>query len=41
MPLEFGKWETAYKRWRLWQDTGLSQRLLSLLGDDADESPAK
>ena len=23
MPLEFGKWETAYKRYKLWQDTGL------------------
>ena len=33
MPLEFGKWETAYKRYRLWQDTGLWQRLLALLGD--------
>jgi transposase len=36
LPLEFGKWETAYKRYRLWQDTGLWQRLLALLGDDAD-----
>jgi transposase len=33
MPLEFGNWETAYKRYRLWQDTGLWQRLLALLGD--------
>ena len=33
MPLEFGKWETAYKRYRLWNDTGLWQRLLALLGD--------
>ena len=33
MPLECGKWETAYKRYRLWQDTGLWQRLLALLGD--------
>ena len=33
MPLEFGKRETAYKRYRLWQDTGLWQRLLALLGD--------
>ena len=34
LPLEFGKWETAYKRYRLWQDTGLWPRLLALLGDD-------
>jgi len=33
MPLEFGKWETAYKRYRLWHDTGLWQRLFALLGD--------
>ena len=39
LPLKCGKWETAYKRYRLWQDTGLWQRLLALL-DDApiDES---
>ena len=36
LPLEFGKWETAYKRYRLWQDTGLWQRLLALLGDVPD-----
>ncbi len=33
MPLEFGTWETAYKRYRLWCDLGLRQRLLALLGD--------
>jgi transposase len=33
MPLEFGNWETAYQRYRLWIDTGLWQRLLALLGD--------
>ena len=33
MPLEFGTWETAYKRYRLWNHTGLWQRLLALLGD--------
>jgi transposase len=39
MPLEFGKWETAYKRYRLWRDLGLWQRLLALLGDaPIDES---
>jgi hypothetical protein len=33
MPLEFGKWETAYKRYRLWCDLGLWQRLLAALDD--------
>jgi transposase len=33
LPLEFGKWETTYKRYRLWQNTGLWPRLLALLGD--------
>ena len=37
LPLEFGKWETAYKRYRLWQDTGPWPRLRPLLGDDADQ----
>jgi hypothetical protein len=41
MPLEFGKWETAYKRYRLWQVTGLWQRLLTVLGDTADRERAK
>jgi hypothetical protein len=31
MPTEFGKWETAYKRYRLWRDTGLWQRILEVL----------
>jgi hypothetical protein len=34
LPQEFGKWETVYKRYRLWQDTGLWRRLLAVLGDD-------
>ena len=33
--LRKGKWETAYKRYRLWNRTGLWQRLLAVLGDDA------
>jgi hypothetical protein len=33
LPLEFGKGETASKRYRLGNDTGLWQRLLALLGD--------
>jgi hypothetical protein len=32
MPLELGTWDTAYKRYRLWNDTGLRPRLLALLG---------
>jgi transposase len=34
MPLEFGEWETAYNRHRLWHDTGLWQRLLVALRED-------
>jgi hypothetical protein len=28
MPREYGKWETAYKRYRLWQDDGRLQHIL-------------
>ena len=38
MPLELGNWETAYKRYRLWQANGLWQRFLTILGDDAHEA---
>ena len=31
MPTEYGKWETAYKRYRLWCATGLWQRILAEL----------
>ena len=31
MPAECGKWETAYKRYRLWLDTGLWPRILEAL----------
>ena len=31
MPTEYGKWETAYKRYRLWCATGLWQRILAAL----------
>lgn len=37
MPLEFGKWETAYKRYRLWQANGLWQRMIAILADDAHQ----
>ena len=30
-PTEYGKWETAYKRYRLWCATGLWQRILAAL----------
>jgi transposase len=33
MPEEYGKWETAYKRYRLWRDTGLWQRVLEALSE--------
>ena len=39
MPLLFGKWETAYKRYRVWCDLGLWQCLFALLNDaPIDES---
>jgi Putative transposase of IS4/5 family (DUF4096) len=31
MPPEYGKWATAYRRYRLWCDTGLWQRILEAL----------
>jgi len=31
MPKEYGNWETAYRRYRLWRDTGLWQRILAVL----------
>ena len=31
MPKDYGKWETAYKRYRLWRATGLWQRILDVL----------
>jgi hypothetical protein len=31
MPQEYGKWETAYKQYRLWCTTGLWQRILAEL----------
>ena len=33
MPREYGTWETAYKRYRLWCATGLWQRLLEALAE--------
>lgn len=39
MPAEYGKWETAYKRYRLWCAEGLWQRLLGALDLGAAVSP--
>ena len=37
MPTEYGKWETAYKRYRLWCATGLWQRILAELAPRGSE----
>jgi transposase len=34
MPEEFGKWETAYRRYELWVKQGLWQRILRVLGEE-------
>lgn len=34
MPEEFGKWETAYRRYRLWLDQGLWQRITEALREE-------
>jgi transposase len=31
MPQEYGKWETAYQRYRLWCASGLWQRIVAAL----------
>ena len=31
VPEAYGKWETAYKRYRVWQDTGVWQQILAAL----------
>ena len=33
MPREYGKWERAYQRYRLWRASGLWQRILAVLGE--------
>jgi hypothetical protein len=38
LPLECGKWETAYQRYRLWHRTGLWRRLLTVLGDEPEDA---
>jgi transposase len=41
MPPEYGKWATAYKRYRLWRDTGLWLRILAALAAEAEEASAQ
>ncbi len=36
LPLRDGKWERAYRRSRLWADTGLWERILSVLRSVTD-----
>src|SRR3712207_4344633 len=40
MPEEFGKWETAYRRYELWLEQGLWQRILKALGEESLPGPA-
>jgi hypothetical protein len=37
IPVAWGKWETAYRRYRLWCDTGLWPRILAVLAEDERE----
>jgi len=41
IPPELGKWETAYKRYRRWHDSGLWSRLLPVLDDTPNGLPAE
>lgn len=41
LPPVYGKWETAYKRYRLWQATGLWQQLATVLGLESSENTAE
>lgn len=40
MPVEYGKWETAYRRHELWVKQGLWPRLLRALGEEDLPGPA-
>jgi Putative transposase of IS4/5 family (DUF4096) len=40
MPEEFGKWESAYRRYELWVKQGLWQRILRALGEEDLPGPA-
>ncbi|MGI8545776.1 MAG: hypothetical protein ACR2M1_00345 [Gemmatimonadaceae bacterium] len=37
MPREYGKRDRAYKRYRLWRDRGLWQRIVDALADPTAE----
>jgi transposase len=39
MPEEFGKWQTAYRRYELWGKQGLWQRILGALGEEGLQGP--
>jgi hypothetical protein len=41
LPPECGKWETAYKRYRLWHDTGLWPQLIAALDAHAGATPTE
>jgi transposase len=41
MPLRYGKWERAYRRYRLWSDTGLWEQILRALRSAANEEPTE
>ena len=40
MPARFGNYNTAYKRYRLWSDIGLWERLLHALHTGPDQDAA-
>ncbi len=40
MPEEFGKWQTAYRRYELWMKHRLWQRILGALGEEGLQGPA-
>jgi hypothetical protein len=37
MPVEYGTWETAYQRYRLWRATGLWPRILAVVPEGASQ----
>ncbi len=39
MPEEYGKWETAYRRYELWLKQGLWERILQVLGEEGLPGP--
>ena len=39
IPEEYGKWETAYRRYRLWLEQGLWERILQALGEEGLPGP--